>query len=94
MSRLTFASETPLTAASAARTVSTHWSQVIQLIASVTVADVGSEPGGMRTRYSGETRFPLILQNVHRYTWYFAVAAYTNTGLQSSLSSTASKTIT
>jgi hypothetical protein len=24
-------------------------------------------------RYSGETRFPLILQNVHRYFWYFAV---------------------
>src|SRR4051794_14068133 len=24
-------------------------------------------------RYTGETRFPLILQNVHRYFWYFAV---------------------
>jgi hypothetical protein len=23
--------------------------------------------------YSGETRFPLVLQNVHRYFWYFAV---------------------
>ena len=23
--------------------------------------------------YTGETRFPLILQNVHRYTWYVAV---------------------
>ena len=23
--------------------------------------------------YSGETRFPLILQNLHRYTWYVAV---------------------
>ena len=23
--------------------------------------------------YSGETRFPLILQNLHRYAWYFAV---------------------
>ena len=37
------------------------------------VADVGSGPGGKRPHYSGETRFPLILQNVHRYTWYFAV---------------------
>ena len=26
-----------------------------------------------RTRYSGETRFPLILQNVHRYFWYAAM---------------------
>ncbi|HTZ45402.1 MAG TPA: hypothetical protein VMB79_16195 [Jatrophihabitans sp.] len=24
-------------------------------------------------KYSGETRFPLILQNIHRYFWYFAV---------------------
>lgn len=24
-------------------------------------------------RYTGETRFPLILQNLHRYTWYLAV---------------------
>ena len=24
-------------------------------------------------KYSGETRFPLIIQNIHRYTWYFAV---------------------
>ena len=23
--------------------------------------------------YTGETRFPLILQNFHRYTWYVAV---------------------
>jgi hypothetical protein len=30
-----------------------------------------SEPHG---RYSGETRLPLILQNVHRYFWYAAVA--------------------
>jgi hypothetical protein len=30
-----------------------------------------AEPHG---RYSGETRFPLILQNVHRYFWYAAVA--------------------
>src|SRR4029434_233382 len=27
----------------------------------------------VKTGYSGETRFPLILQNVHRYTWYVAV---------------------
>jgi len=26
-----------------------------------------------RRGYQGETRFPLILQNVHRYFWYFAV---------------------
>jgi hypothetical protein len=25
------------------------------------------------TKYSGETRFPLILQNIHRYFWYVAV---------------------
>ena len=38
------------------------------------VADVGStKPGGIRSRYSGETRLPLILQNIHRYTWYIAV---------------------
>jgi hypothetical protein len=23
--------------------------------------------------YSGEARFPLLIQNIHRYTWYFAV---------------------
>ena len=38
------------------------------------VADAGSaRPGGLRSRYTGETRFPLILQNVHRYFWYVAV---------------------
>lgn len=41
------------------------------------VADAGSqgapESSGLRKRYTGETRFPLILQNIHRYTWYFAV---------------------
>jgi hypothetical protein len=38
------------------------------------VADAGSTTqGGVRSRYSGETRFPLILQNIHRYFWYFAV---------------------
>jgi hypothetical protein len=26
-----------------------------------------------RRGYQGETRFPLILQNIHRYFWYFAV---------------------
>jgi len=37
------------------------------------VADAGSTtPGGLRSGYTGETRFPLILQNVHRYFWYFA----------------------
>ncbi|MFC7495121.1 MULTISPECIES: hypothetical protein [unclassified Nocardioides] len=25
------------------------------------------------TKYTGETRFPLILQNIHRWFWYFAV---------------------
>jgi len=29
-----------------------------------------AEPHG---KYTGETRFPLIVQNIHRYTWYFAV---------------------
>ena len=29
-----------------------------------------SEP---HKKYTGETRFPLIFQNIHRYTWYFAV---------------------
>ncbi|HLI45222.1 MAG TPA: hypothetical protein VKU92_12240 [Acidimicrobiales bacterium] len=38
------------------------------------VADAGSTtPGGIRSRYTGETRFPLVLQNVHRYFWYVAV---------------------
>jgi hypothetical protein len=35
------------------------------------VADAGSVT--VRKRYTGETRFPLILNNIHRYTWYFAV---------------------
>jgi len=26
-----------------------------------------------RARYGGETGFPFIVQNIHRYTWYFAV---------------------
>ncbi|HTR70504.1 MAG TPA: hypothetical protein VMH41_09805, partial [Mycobacteriales bacterium] len=29
-----------------------------------------AEPHG---KYSGETRFPLLIQNIHRYFWYFAV---------------------
>ncbi len=29
--------------------------------------------GDVKSGYSGETRFPLILQNLHRYTWYVAV---------------------
>ena len=38
------------------------------------VADAGStSPGGVRSRYTGETRFPLILQNIHRYFWYFTL---------------------
>jgi hypothetical protein len=37
------------------------------------VPDAGSTRPGLRNRYSGETRFPLIIQNVHRYAWYFAV---------------------
>jgi len=38
------------------------------------VADAGSvstKPNRFRKRYTGETRFPLVLQNIHRYTWYF-----------------------
>src|SRR5579864_9529212 len=38
------------------------------------VADAGSTRKGLRSRYTGETRLPLILQNIHRYTWYFALA--------------------
>ncbi len=39
------------------------------------VADWGSTtPGGVRSRYTGESRFPLVLQNFHRYMWYAAVA--------------------
>jgi len=37
------------------------------------VADAGSASPGLRSKYSGETRFPLVLQNIHRYFWYFAV---------------------
>lgn len=29
-----------------------------------------------RHTYSGETRFPFILQNIHRYTWYLAVVIF------------------
>jgi hypothetical protein len=29
-----------------------------------------SEPHG---KYTGETRFPLLVQNIHRYAWYFAL---------------------
>ncbi len=39
------------------------------------VPDAGSAtPNGRRKRYTGETRFPLIIQNIHRYFWYAAVA--------------------
>ena len=31
------------------------------------------QAGGCATSTSGETRFPLIMQNIHRYFWYFAV---------------------
>ncbi len=37
------------------------------------VADFGSQAGGKRPRYNGESKAPLIIQNVHRYFWYFAV---------------------
>jgi hypothetical protein len=37
------------------------------------VPDAGSTKPGIRNKYTGETRIPLIVQNVHRYTWYFAV---------------------
>ena len=36
------------------------------------VADAGSV-GGKRPKYNGESKFPLLIQNVHRYFWYFAV---------------------
>ncbi len=39
------------------------------------VPDAGSaKPNGRRKRYTGETRFPLLIQNIHRYFWYAAVA--------------------
>jgi hypothetical protein len=38
------------------------------------VADAGSaKPNGLRKRYTGESRFPLVLQNIHRYFWYFTL---------------------
>ncbi len=40
------------------------------------VADAGSSgegQAGFRKGYSGETRFPLVLQNIHRYFWYFTL---------------------
>ncbi|MGO8826646.1 MAG: hypothetical protein ACLQU9_15615, partial [Acidimicrobiales bacterium] len=40
------------------------------------VADAGSATpgtGGFRKRYTGETRFPLVLQKIHRYFWYFTL---------------------
>ncbi|HXH84570.1 MAG TPA: hypothetical protein VNN07_16820 [Candidatus Tectomicrobia bacterium] len=30
-------------------------------------------PDAQKRRYTGETRFPLVLQNLHRYAWYVAV---------------------
>jgi hypothetical protein len=41
--------------------------------AACTVADAGSTGTGIRSKYTGETRFPLILQNIHRFAWYIAV---------------------
>jgi hypothetical protein len=43
------------------------------------VADSGSAPGPggrppARPHYTGETRFPLVIQNIHRYFWYVALA--------------------
>jgi hypothetical protein len=38
------------------------------------VADAGSTGTGLRSKYGGETRFPLILNNIHRYFFYFALA--------------------
>ena len=40
------------------------------------IADAGSnstKPNAFRKRYNGETRFPLVLQNIHRYFWYFTL---------------------
>jgi hypothetical protein len=38
------------------------------------VADAGSaKPNGFRKHYTGESRFPLVLQNIHRYFWYFTL---------------------
>jgi hypothetical protein len=39
-----------------------------------TVADAGSiSANGLRSRYTGESRIPLIWQNIHRYFFYVAV---------------------
>ena len=37
------------------------------------LAPVACAVRDVKTGYSGETRFPLILQNFHRYAWYVAV---------------------
>jgi len=37
------------------------------------LAPVACAVRDVKTGYSGETRFPLFLQNLHRYTWYVAV---------------------
>jgi hypothetical protein len=37
------------------------------------LAPVACAVRDVKAGYSGETRFPLILQNFHRYTWYVAV---------------------
>ena len=38
------------------------------------IADAGStKPNGLRKHYTGETRFPLVMQNIHRYFWYFTL---------------------
>ena len=38
------------------------------------LAPVACAVRDVKSGYTGETRFPLILQNFHRYTWYLAVA--------------------
>ena len=43
-------------------------------------------------KYSGETRFPLILQNVHRYFWYAAVAGRADPDLRRRCSPSATRT--
>jgi hypothetical protein len=37
------------------------------------VAPPGCAVRDVKAGYTGETRFPLLLQNMHRYTWYIAV---------------------
>lgn len=56
----------------------------------------GTSPGALTQSINvpNATAVDYVVQGLTQGTWYFAVAAYTNTGLQSNFSTVVSKTIT